>query len=92
VRLAGSPTSPGVSSVVLVPPLAGGDPGRVGRGPSVETLLDFLFQKIRHQVEYRFNADIIEEQWVGIRLRGHRGPSTEFCSMLPLVLIHAMLI
>jgi hypothetical protein len=41
VRLAGSPTSRGVSSVVLVPYLAGGDPAPSHSKGSEETLLDF---------------------------------------------------
>jgi hypothetical protein len=88
VRLAGSPTSRGVSSMALVPPLAGGGPGRVGRGPSVETLVDLLFQNIRHFGYYK----ISQQNGVSLeRLRGHGGTHRAYSSLF-LVPIDTLLI
>jgi hypothetical protein len=58
--LAGSPTSRGVSSVVLVPSLAGGDPASSHSKGSEETLLDFARFKAFHRRFWILKAYIIE--------------------------------
>jgi hypothetical protein len=77
--------------MVLVPPLAGGGPGRVGRGPSVETLVDLLFQNIRHFGYYKIS---LERSSLGVsleRLRGHGGTHRAYSSLF-LVPIDTLLI
>ena len=67
MRLAGSPTSRGVSSMILVPSLAGGDPAPSHSKGSEETLLDFARFKPFHRrfwIPKAYIIDLAKGAWV----------------------------
>ena len=79
VRLAGSPTSTWVSSVALVPPLAGGDPASSHSKGSEETLLDFARFYPFHRRFWIPKAYIIEILAKGAWVLGLEGDCVAIC-------------
>ena len=77
--LAGSPTSRGVSSMILVPSLAGGDPAPSHSKGSEETSVDFARFKPFHRRFWTRKAYIIEILAKGAWVLGLEGDCVAIC-------------